>query len=87
MNEDFEMQKFYEIRKNTFNIDNEANFNIITIMSPDNFEKNIILANVIGNETDKVPEENIKDYYDIDRTSGVVVSMSSIIPNLLFIEI
>lgn len=81
------MKIFYQIRKSLFNIDYNEKFNIMTVLCPDNFEKNIILANIIANSSDAVPEENVENYHDYDRTTGYLVSISSVLKNLLFFEV
>ncbi len=83
----FEMRLFYQIRQSLFGTSSSRPFNMLTVLCPDTAEKNIILANVINNDGDAVPEENVQNYPDYDRASGVLVSMSSVLENLLFLEI
>ena len=60
---------------------------MISILSADTYEKNLIMANIISNPSDAVPELNVEFNHECDRTEGIVVSLSSIIPNLLFLEV
>jgi hypothetical protein len=45
------------------------------------------MANIISNNSDAVPDVNVEFNHECDRNEGIVVSLSSIIPNLLFFEL